>query len=110
MANIVKTIKSTFLSPKGTLSSKRLTGFLMISLAGLLITFGIVMTFFFNNPTTCHAIIPAINQSIIPVINESTCKDFSPNLTGLIRDLIYGGVALLSSTVFEKKFKTLENE
>ena len=102
MANIVKTIKSTFLSPKGTLSSKRLTGFLMISLAGFLITFGIVMTFFFNNPTTCPA--------IIPVINESTCKDFSPNLTGLIRDLIYGGVALLSSTVFEKKFKSPENE
>ena len=102
MANIVKTIKSTFLSPKGTLSSKRLTGFLMISLAGFLITFGIMKTFYFDSSATCPA--------IIPVINESTCKDFSPNLTGLIRDLIYGGVALLSSTVFEKKFKSPENE
>ena len=78
---MIELLKSVFLSPRGTISSKRLTGFLMITLAGFLIAFGIMET-----------------------------KDFSPNLTGLVRDLIYGGVALLSSTVFEKKFKSPENE
>ena len=95
-------LKSVFLSPKGTISSKRLTGFLMITLAGFLIALGIIKTFYFDNSATCPASIPAI----IGI----TCKDFSPNLTGLVRDLIYGGVALLSSTVFEKKFKSPENE
>lgn len=78
---MIDLLKSVFLSPRGTISSKRLTGFLMITLAGFLIWFGIMQN-----------------------------KDFTANLTGLIRDLIYGGVALLSSTVFEKKFKTPENE
>lgn len=74
-------MKSVFLSPRGTLSSKRLTGFLMITLAGFLIAFGIMQS-----------------------------RDFTANLTGLVRDLIYGGVALLGSTVFEKKFKLTKNE
>ena len=78
---MIDILKSVFLSPKGTLSSKRLTGFLMITLASFLIAFGIMQS-----------------------------KDFTANLTGLVRDLIYGGVALLSSTVFEKKFKSGENE
>ena len=78
---MIDLLKSVFLSPRGTISSKRLTGFLMITLAGFLIAFGIMET-----------------------------KDFTANLTGLVRDLIYGGVALLSSTVFEKKFKSPENE
>lgn len=78
---MIDLFKSVFLSPRGTISSKRLTGFLMITLAGCLIAFGIM-----------HS------------------KDFTANLTGLVRDLIYGGVALLSSTVFEKKFKSPENE
>lgn len=78
---MIELLKSVFLSPRGTISSKRLTGFLMITLAGFLIAFGIMQS-----------------------------KDFTSNLTGLVRDLIYGGVALLSSTVFEKKFKTPENE
>ena len=73
--------KSMFLSPSGTLSSKRATGFLMISLAGFLLT---------------HSILDGV--------------ELTPNNTGLVRDLIYGGVALLSSTVFEKKFKSPENE
>lgn len=74
-------MKSVFLSPRGTLSSKRLTGFLMITLAGFLIAFGIMQS-----------------------------RDFTANLTGLVRDLIYGGVALLGSTVFEKKFKLTKND
>lgn len=74
-------MKSVFLSPRGTLSSKRLTGFLMITLAGFLIWFGIMKN-----------------------------QEFTANLTGLVRDLIYGGVALLGSTVFEKKFKSGKNE
>lgn len=78
---MIELLKSVFLSPRGTISSKRLTGFLMITLAGFLIWFGIMKN-----------------------------QEFSANLTGLVRDLIYGGVALLSSTVFEKKFKTPENE
>ena len=78
---MIELLKSVFLSPRGTISSKRLTGFLMITLAGFLIAFGIMQS-----------------------------KDFTSNLTGLVRDLIYGGVALLSSTVFEKKFKSGENE
>lgn len=78
---MIDLLKSVFLSPRGTVSSKRLTGFLMITLAGFLIAFGIMQR-----------------------------KDFTANLTGLVRDLIYGGVALLSSTVFEKKFKSPENE
>ena len=36
--------------------------------------------------------------------------EFNNNLTGLVRDMIYGGVALVGSTIFEKKFKDLQNE
>lgn len=71
--------KTMFLSPQGTLSSKRATGFLMISLAGFLIAYSIL---------------------------EKT--ELTPNNTGLVRDLIYGGVALVGSTIFEKKFKNSE--
>lgn len=78
---MIELLKSVFLGPRGTLSSKRLTGFLMITLAGFLIAFGIMQS-----------------------------RDFTANLTGLVRDLIYGGVALLGSTVFEKKFKLTKNE
>lgn len=73
--------KSTFISPRGTISSKRLTGFLMITLAGVLITYA-----------TLNGI------------------DLNVNITGLIRDMIYGGVALVGSTIFEKKFKERKNE
>ena len=75
-----KTIFSLFVSPQGTLSSKRLTGFLMISLAGYLIY------------TAC--------------LKE---KEIQANNTTLIRDLIYGGVGLVGSTIFEKRFKNKEN-
>lgn len=81
MKSVFLLMKSVFLSPRGTLSSKRLTGFLMITLASFLIWFGIMKN-----------------------------QEFTANLTGLVRDLIYGGVALLGSTVFEKKFKSGENE
>jgi hypothetical protein len=77
---MIEIIKSMFLSPQGTLSSKRATGFLMITLAGFLIS--------------------------ISVINK---QELTPNNTGLIRDLIYGGVALVGSTIFEKRFKNKEN-
>ena len=75
-----KTIFSLFVSPQGTLSSKRLTGFLMISLAGYLI---------YN---AC--------------LKE---KEIQANNTTLIRDLIYGGVGLVGSTIFEKRFKNKDN-
>ncbi len=78
---MVKIIKSTFLSPNGTISSKRITGFLMISLAGFLISIACV-----NN------------------------TEYNPNLTGLIRDMIYCGSGLLGITTLEKRFKQIENE
>ena len=78
---MIETLKTTFISPRGTISSKRLTGFLMISLAGALITYATLNTI-----------------------------DLNVNLTCLIRDLIYGGVALVGSTIFEKKFKERKNE
>lgn len=78
---MIELLKSVFLSPRGTISSKRLTGFLMITLAGALITYSALTNIEFNN-----------------------------NLTGLVRDMIYGGVALVGSTIFEKKFKDLQNE
>ena len=73
--------KTMFLSPQGTLSSKRATGFLMISLAGFLIAYSIFQK-----------------------------TELTPNNTGLVRDLIYGGVALVGSTIFEKKFKNSEKK
>lgn len=78
---MIEILKTTFISPRGTISSKRLTGFLMITLAGALITYSALTNIEFNN-----------------------------NLTGLVRDMIYGGVALVGSTIFEKKFKDLQNE
>lgn len=78
---MIEALKSVFISPRGTISSKRLTGFLMISLAGALITYATLNTI-----------------------------DLNVNLTGLIRDLIYGGVALVGSTIFEKNFKKQKNE
>jgi hypothetical protein len=78
---MIELLKSVFLSPRGTISSKRLTGFLMITLAGFLIT---------------HSILDGV--------------ELTPNNTGLVRDLIYGGVALVGSTIFEKKFKNTNNE
>lgn len=74
-------LKSVFISPSGTISSKRLTGFLMITLAGALITYSALKNI-----------------------------EFNINLTGLIRDMIYGGVALVGSTIFEKKFKNYEKQ
>jgi hypothetical protein len=74
-----KIISTLFVSPKGTLSSKRATGFLMVSLAGYLIA--------------------------IACLNN---KEIQANNTTLIRDLIYGGVGLVGSTIFEKKFKNTE--
>ena len=69
-------IKTMLISPNGTLSSKRVIGFLMISLSSFLITYAIVKNI-----------------------------DLTANISGLIRDLIYGGVALVGSTIFEKRFK-----
>jgi len=71
-----KLIKTMLISPNGTLSSKRVIGFLMITLSGFLITYATVKN-----------------------------TDLTTNVTGLIRDLIYGGVALVGSTIFEKRFK-----
>jgi hypothetical protein len=68
-----------FLSPKGTLSSKRAIGFLMISLSGYII-----------------------------LISSLANTDITANNSSLIRDLIYGGVALVGSTIFEKKFKNTD--
>lgn len=79
ISTFFKIISTLFVSPHGTLSSKRATGFLMVSLAGYLI-----------------AIACLKNQEI------------QLNNTTLIRDLIYGGVGLVGSTIFEKKFKNTE--
>jgi hypothetical protein len=74
-------LKTAFISRKGTISSKRLIGFLMITMAGFLI------------------LLAGLKNT-----------DYNVNLTSLIRDLIYGGVALVGSTIFEKKFKIDEND
>jgi len=71
-----KLIKTMLISPNGTLSSKRAIGLLMITLSGSLITYTVVKNI-----------------------------DLTANISGLIRDLIYGGVALVGSTIFEKRFK-----
>jgi hypothetical protein len=73
---MINYFKTLFISPRGTLSSKRITGFLMITLSGFLIAFAIIKN-----------------------------TDLPNNVSGLIRDLIYGGVALVGSTIFEKRFK-----
>jgi len=71
-----KLIKTMLISPNGTLSSKRAIGLLMITLSGSLITYTVLKNI-----------------------------DLTANISGLIRDLIYGGVALVGSTIFEKRFK-----
>ena len=72
----MKKLKTIFISPRGTLSSKRTIGFLMITLASFLVTY-------------C-------------VIKEI---DLQPNNSIIVSHLIYGGVALVGSTIFENKFK-----
>jgi hypothetical protein len=72
----MKKIKTIFISPRGTLSSNRTIGFLMITLASFLVTY-------------C-------------VIKEI---DLQSNNSNIISNLIYGGVALVGSTIFENKFK-----
>ena len=76
-----KSIKTMFISPNGTLSSKRTIGSLMIFFASFLLVYVLL-----NNITLDN------------------------NVTGLIRDMIYGGVALVGSTIFEKKFKKYDTK
>ena len=76
MSKIFKTLLTMLISPNGTISSKRTIGFLMITLAGFLISYSILKN-----------------------------TDLTNNISSLIRDLIYGGVTLVGSTIFEKKFK-----
>lgn len=76
-----KSIKTMFISPNGTLSSKRTIGSLMIFFASFLLVY--------------------------VLLNKITLDN---NVTGLIRDMIYGGVALVGSTIFEKKFKKYDTK
>lgn len=76
-----KSIKTMFISPNGTLSSKRTIGSLMIFFASFLLVY--------------------------VLLNKITLDS---NVTGLIRDMIYGGVALVGSTIFEKKFKKYDTK
>lgn len=101
-------LKSIFVSPRGTVSSKRLTGYLMITLAGFLIC----SSAFVEIKTKTES----FNLNSVNILDQKFDSNlkylnvgFSDNLTSLIKDLIYGGVALLGSTVFEKKFKQIEN-
>ena len=77
--------KSTFLSPKGTVSSKRLIGFLMITEAGFLIAYSVFMKLHFG-------------------------KTLDENLVNLLNSLLYIGGGLVGATIFVKKFKTKKNE
>lgn len=77
--------KTTFLSPKGTVSSKRLIGFLMITEAGFLIAYSVFMKLHFG-------------------------KTLDENLVNLLNSLLYTGGGLVGATIFEKKFKTIKNE
>lgn len=72
-----KTIKTMFISPNGTLSSKRTIGAIMIFFAGFVLIYALLNKVILDN-----------------------------NIASLIRDMVYGGVALVGSTIFEKKFKT----
>jgi 4-hydroxybenzoate polyprenyltransferase len=76
-----KSLKTMFISPSGTLSSKRTIGSLMIFFASFLLVYVLL-----NNIT------------------------LDSNVTGLIRDMIYGGAALVGSTIFEKKFKKYDTK
>lgn len=82
---LVKLFKTAFISPKGTISSKRLTGFLMITEAGFLIAYAVFMKLHFG-------------------------KMIDDNIVSLVNSLIYGGSGLLGATIFEKKFKPMQNE
>lgn len=77
--------KTTFLSPKGTVSSKRLIGFLMITEAGFLIFYAVIMKLHFD-------------------------KTLDDQLVSLLSSLLYTGGGLVGATIFEKKFKTIKNE
>lgn len=113
---MIEALKSVFISPRGTISSKRLTGFLMITLAGALITYATLNTIKeqkkeYENLNTINEQkkeYEKLDKEIRETIKQSI--DLNDNLTGLIRDLIYGGVALVGSTIFEKKFKERKNE
>lgn len=83
--NFIKLVKSIFLSPKGTVSSKRLAGFLMLTEAGFLTAYAVFMKLHFG-------------------------KTIDENIVSLVNSLHYGGVGLLGSTIFEKKFKSLTDE
>ena len=77
--------KLTFLSPKGTVSSKRLIGFLMITEAGFLIAYSVFMKLHFY-------------------------KSLDDQLVSLLSSLLYTGGGLIGATIFEKKFKKIKNE
>jgi hypothetical protein len=77
--------KLTFLSPKGTVSSKRLIGFLMITEAGFLIAYSVFMKLHFD-------------------------KSLDDQLVSLLSSLLYTGGGLIGATIFEKKFKKIKNE
>lgn len=72
----MKKLKTIFISPRGTLSSKRTIGFLMITLASFLVTYCVIRG-----------------------------VDLQSNNSIIVSHLIYGGVALVGSTIFENKFK-----
>lgn len=76
-----KSIKTMFISPNGTLSSKRTIGALMIFFAGFVLIYALLNKVILDN-----------------------------NITSLIRDMVYGGVALVGSTIFEKKFKKYDTK
>ena len=85
LKSLIKIAKTAFLSPKGTISSKRLTGFLMITEAGFLTAYAVFMKLHFGK-----------------LIDE--------NIVKLIETLYYCGAGLLGTTIFEKKFKSLNDE
>jgi len=80
---IYNIFKSTFLSPKGTVSSKRLVGFLMVTEAGFLIAYAVFMKLHFGR----------------------TLDDY---LVSLLNTLLLTGSGLIGSTIFEKKFKKIK--
>lgn len=82
---IYNILKSTFLSPRGTISSKRLAGFLMITEGGFLIAYAVFMKLHFGK----------------------TLDDY---LVNLINTLLLTGSGLLGATIFEKQFKNNKND
>ena len=85
LLKLYKLFKSTFLSPKGTVSSNRLVGFLMITEAGFLIAYSVFMKLHFG-------------------------KTLDENLVNLLSSLLYTGGGLLGATIFEKNFKNNKND